>query len=142
MKNKVIFISIALLLLSLASCQKKMTGNAITIEASTNTPISFFHIYKTCKPGPNLLPLGPFDNLNNLGNGNYDYEIEEGYKENCFTITGTILANSDTTGKTTVNIEAYYTEEGNVCGFQDIEMKRPHGEYKINYEFRADTYLE
>jgi hypothetical protein len=142
MKNKLSYITIGLLLLIVSSCQKDPTGNPITVEASTNTPIAYFNIYESCMPGPNSLPLGSFDNLNDLGGGNYDYQLEEGYEELCYTITGNILANSDSTGTTMVSIKAFYTEEGNVVGFQDIEMKRPHGEYKIKYEFRADTYLE
>lgn len=34
------------------------------------------------------------------------------------------------------------TEEGNVVGFQELEVKRPHDERSIRYEFRPDTYLE
>lgn len=141
MKNKLLFIPIALLLTT-TSCKKDITGNAITIEANTSDTVTKFRIYNSCEPGPNSLPLGSFDNLNYLGNGNYHYEIEKGYDESCFTITGTIPENNDPTGVTTVSIDAYYTQEGNVAGFQDIEIKRPHDEQQIKYEFRPETYVE
>jgi hypothetical protein len=142
MKNKLLFTTVTLILLTATSCKKDLTGNAITIEANTNDTVTQFHLYRSCKPGPNFLPLGYYDNLNYLGNGNYHYEIEKGYDESCFTLTGTIPENQDSTGKTTVNIDAFYTEEGNVVGFQDLELKRPHNEYKISYEFRPDTHIE
>ncbi|PHR43955.1 MAG: hypothetical protein COA32_15585 [Fluviicola sp.] len=142
MKNKLLFIPIILMFLTATSCQKDLTGNAITIEANTNDTVTYFRIYRSCEPGSNFLPQGSFNNLNYLGNGNYNYEIEKGYEETCFTITGTIPENNDSTGKTTVNIDIFYTEEGNVVGFQDIELKRPHGEQYIRYEFRPDTYIE
>jgi hypothetical protein len=142
MKNKLLYPLFIFILVLSASCKKDLTGNAITIEANTNDTVSYFRIYSSCEPGPNGLPLGSFDDLNYLGNGNYSYEIEKGYDESCFTITGTVPENNDTTGKTIVNIDAFYTEEGNVVGFQDIELKRPHGEQRIKYEFRPDTYLE
>lgn len=142
MKNKLLFTSIILAFLAASSCKKDLTGNAITIEANTNDTVSYFRIYRSCEPGPNFLPQGSFNNLNYLGNGNYNYEIEKGYDESCFTITGTIPENTSTTGLTTVSIDVYYTEEGNVVGFQDLEIKRPHDEQYIRYEFRPDTYIE
>ncbi|MEX2484533.1 MAG: hypothetical protein WED10_08235 [Brumimicrobium sp.] len=142
MKNKLPFIIIILALLTATSCKKDLTGNAITIETNTNDTVTYFRLYSSCEPGPNQLPLGSFDDLNYLGNGDHHYEIEKGYEEPCFTITGIIPENNDSIGKTTMNIDVFYTEEGNVVGFQDIELKRPHGEYKISYEFRADTYIE
>lgn len=142
MKNKLYFISFLILLSAATSCKKDLIGNTITVESNTNDTVTYFRIYNSCEPGPNSLPLGTFDNLNYFGNGNYDYQIEKGYDDVCFTITGTIPENTNTTGVTTVSINAYYTEAGNVVGFQDIELKRPHGEYKISYEFRADTYID
>jgi hypothetical protein len=130
------------MLLTVTSCKKDLTGNAITIEANTNDTVTNFHIYPSCEPGPNSLPLGFLDGLNYLGDGDYHYEIEKGYDESCFTITGKIPEDTSTTGITTVSINVFYTEEGNVVGFQDIELKRPHDEYQIRYEFRPDTYLE
>ncbi|MDX1651260.1 MAG: hypothetical protein R3277_02135, partial [Brumimicrobium sp.] len=85
---------------------------------------------------------GAFYPLENNGNGNYSYQIASGYENDCFTITGDVPANNDTFGKTIIDIDVFYTEEGNVVGFQDIELQRPHGEYHIFYEFRPDTYLE
>jgi hypothetical protein len=57
-------------------------------------------------------------------------------------ITGTIPANNNASGITTLAIDVFYTHEGNVVGFYNIELQRPHDEYAIRYEFRPDTYLE
>jgi hypothetical protein len=142
MKNNFVFISIITALLTVTSCKKDLTGNAITIEANTNDTVRYLRIYESCMPGPNQLPQGSWTDLNYLGNGNYNFQLEKGYEESCFTITGTILENNDSTGTTKFEVDIYYTEEGNVVGFQEIELKRPHGEQKIRYEFRPDTYLD
>ena len=104
-------------------------------------PVNYFYLYNSCEPGPGQ-PLGIASALENLGNGNYSYQLESGYESDCFTITGDVPANNDTTGKTIIDIDVFYTEEGNTVGFQDIELERPHGEYHIFYEFRPDTYVE
>jgi hypothetical protein len=93
-------------------------------------------------PSPNNLPTGIPKNLNYLGNGVYNFQLQEGYNEDCLTLTGTVLENNDSSGTTKVNIDIYYTNEGNVVGFQELELKRPHGNYELRFEFRADTYLE
>ena len=143
MKNRLFTILIISTLFLLTSCQKDLTGNPITIEASSNTLIDDFDLYTSCSPGPGGLPLDYPDSLHGDGNGNYSYQIDAGYSPSqCFTIGGTIPANTDSTGKTIVNIDIFYTEEGNVVGFQDIELQRPHDAYAINYEFRPDTYVE
>ena len=142
MKNSPIYMATLVLLFLIVSCQKDLTGNAISVEARSNVTVDKFHLYSTCRDGPNQLPLGNFDPLNASGNGYYTYSISAGYETECFTVTGNIPANNDSTGTTQVEIEAFYTEEGNVVGFQEIEFKRPHDEYKIRYEFRPDTYLE
>ena len=141
MKNSP-FYSVILLLLITVSCRKDLPGNAISVEARSNVTVDKFHLYSTCRDGPNQLPLGDFVPLNESGNGYYTYSISAGYETECFTVTGTIPATSDSTGTTKVDIDAYYTEEGNVVGFQEIELQRPHDEYAIRYEFRPDTYLE
>lgn len=143
MKNRFGITLFVYCLLLLFSCKKDLTGNPITIEASSNTLIDDFDLYTSCSPGPGGLPLGYPDSVNGDGTGNYTFQIESGYDANqCYTITGTIPANNDTTGKTIVNIDVFYTDEGNVVGFEDIELKRPHGAYAIGYEFRPDTYIE
>lgn len=126
----------------MTSCRKDLTGNAITIEVDTNDSISFLRLYDSCEPGPNNLPQGSWTDFTYLGNGNYEFQLEKGYEENCFTITGTILENNDSTGTTRFYVDLYYTEEGNTVGFQELELKRPHGDHQIRYEFRPDTYLE
>lgn len=140
MKNKFLFLAITLLLFTVTSCQKKRT--VITIEVNTNDIFTYFKLHYSCEPGLNQLPSGPSSYLDYLGNGNYHHETYEVPKVKCFTITGTIPENNDSIGKTIVNIDAFYTEEGNIVGFKNIELKRPHGEYKISYKFRADTYIE
>lgn len=142
MQDKINYIVFLLALFLMVSCKKDLTGNAISIEASSNVSVDYFRLYYSCDPGPGMIPYGSFDNLNSEGNGNYSYQLDAGYTSSCFMITGTISANNDTTGKTVVNIDAFYTEEGNVVGFEDIELKRPHDQYAIRYEFRADTYIE
>ena len=142
MINKLLFILLTLAFFTATSCRKDLPGNAISVEARSNVTVDKFHLYSTCRDGPNQLPLGDFNPLNASGNGYYTYSISAGYETECFTVTGNIPANNDSTGTTKVNIEAFYTEEGNVVGFQDIELKRPHDEYEIRYEFRPDTYLE
>ena len=142
MKNKLLFFAITLLFLTATSCKKDLTGNAITIAAETNDTVTQFRLHRSCEPGPDNLPSGNYDILNDLGNGNYHYELEKDYDASCFTITGTIPEDTSNTGVTTLSINIFYTEAGNVVGFKDLELKRPHDEYKISYEFRPDTYLE
>jgi hypothetical protein len=144
MKNSSRYIIVGLILFLISSCHKDPTGNPITVEATANVEIEYFKIYDDCGDGPNGIPLSQYwlANIEEESPGNYAYQIEKGYENSCFFIAGTIPAVSDTVGKTQVSIKAFYTEEGNICGFQDIEMKRPHNAYTIRYEFRADTYLE
>ena len=142
MQNKLFFISIILLLFATSSCRKDLTGNTILIEANTNDSIGYLRLYNSCRPGPNNLPLGSWTDFNYLGNGNADFLLEKGYTDDCFTITGRIPENTDTTGSTKVNILAYYKEEGNTVGFHNIQLQRPHDQYQIRYELRPDTYLE
>jgi hypothetical protein len=143
MKNKLYFLTILLLLLVNYGCHKNLSGNAVTVDASTNSDtIINFWLHRSCEAGPGGIPPGSKYNFENLGNGQYFLKITEGYKNKCFTVTGTIPANTDTIGKTVFNLKAYFTNEGNVIGFQDIELKRPHSEYLIRYDFRTDTYIE
>lgn len=142
MKNKLLFTSIILFLLTATSCKKDLTGNEITVELSTNDTLSFLRFYKSCEPGPDGMPLGSYDTFDDHGNGNYSIKVEEGYQNDCFMVAGAIAENNDSSGTTVLNIDAYYTKEGNVVGFQELTFKRPHDEYQIRYEFRPDTYLE
>ena len=142
MKNKLYIFSLFIFLTATTSCKKDLTGNAITIEVDTNDSISFLRLYDSCEPGPNNLPQGSWTDFTYLGNGFYEFQLEKGYEEDCFTVTGRLEENNDSSGTTIVNINAYYTEEGNVVGFQELEIKRPHDERSIRYEFRPDTYLE
>lgn len=143
MNSNRLYISAIAILLAITSCKKDLTGNAISIEANSNVIIAdYFRFYDNCDPGPGMIPSGSFDTLNGNGNGYYTYQLESGYSSNCFMITGTIPANNNASGKTTVAIDVYYTHEGNVVGFYNIELQRPHDAYAIRYEFRPDTYLE
>ncbi|MGM0477912.1 MAG: hypothetical protein ACQERC_01730 [Bacteroidota bacterium] len=142
MKNKHLYLIAVPAVLSIFGCQKDLTGNAISIEAHSNVKVKNFHLYSTCRDGPNQLPLGNFDPLNEISNGYYTYQIDKGYETECFTVTGTVPENTDSTGETTVDITAFYTDAGNKTGFQKIELQRPHESYKIRYEFRPDTYIE
>lgn len=142
MKNKLYILSTLTLVLTVTSCRKDLTGNAITIEVDTNDSISFLRLYNSCEPGPNQLPQGSWTDFTYLGNGASEFQLEKGYDRACYTVIGFVPANSDSTGSTTIDILAYYKEEGNVTGFQTIERKRPHGEFRISYAFRPDTYLE
>jgi len=143
MQNKLFLISIVFSLFATASCRKDLTGNTILIEASTNDTIGYLRLYNSCDPGPNInVPLGSWKDFTYLGDGNASFILEKGYTEECFTVTGRVHENTDTTGVTTVDILAYYQEEGNTVGFHNIQLKRPHEQYFIRYEFRPDTYLE
>lgn len=146
MKNKLLFIPVFFFLLTATSCKKDLRGNSVTITGSTNDTIMYFYYHSTnqsyCPPiadpvvgYPHIIPY--------LGNGSYRVDLtEEESNTVCLSITGTIPANQDSTGKTILSIEAYYTKEGNITGFQNIELKRPHEEYKIVYQFSPDTYIE
>ncbi len=125
-------------------CKKEIVGNPVRVEVYSNVaPTTYFGLYNSCQAGPGGYPDFAPEPLTDNGNGNYLYQIDAGYSPTqCFTIGGTIPANSDTTGKTIVDIDVFYREEGNVVGFQDIELQRPHGAYAIRYEFRPDTYVE
>ena len=143
MKNKLFLISIISLLVTTSSCRKDLTGNTILIEAATNDSIAFLRLYNSCDPGPDFsVPLGSWTDFTYLGDGNANFLLEKGFTEECFTVTGRVPENMDTTGVTTVDILAYYQEEGNTVGFHNIQLKRPHEQYFIRYEFRPDTYLE
>src|SRR5690606_33531655 len=114
----------------------------ITITASTNDSIISLRIYKKCTALADP-SIGSFIFFNYLGGGNYEVNLNEEDSDNpCFKIAGTIPENQDSLGTTKVSIEAFFTKEGNVVGFQDTELKRPHGEYLIIYEFSPDTYIE
>ncbi len=141
MKNKLRVLPIIILLFTATSCKKDLTGNAITIQASSNLSVDDFYLYDSCEPGPGE-PQGSKFPLENSGTGNYSYQLDSGYDSDCFTIMGFVPSNNDTTGKTIVAIDVFYSEEENTVGFQDIELERPHGEYRIFYEFRPDTYIE
>jgi hypothetical protein len=146
MKNKLPFITLFFTLLIASSCHKDPTGNPITVEATSNVEIEQFRIYEDCGPGPNGIPLSHhwLANIEEESPGNYAYQIEKGYENTCFFIAGTIPAVADTVGKTVVSIKAFYTEEGNVCGFFDVELDRPHAgnSWAIRYEFQPSTFFE
>jgi len=124
------------------SCQKDLNGKAITVDVSTNGTLSFLRFYEGCNPGPDGMPSGSYATFNNQGNGNYSILVEEGYQNTCFMVAGAIAENNDSSGKTEFNIHAFYTTEGNVVGFKELEIKRPHGEFQIRYKFHSDTYIE
>lgn len=141
MKNRLSTITILISIFLFTSCKKELEGNSISIDVNSNLPVDYFYLYNSCEPGPGE-PLGSKFSLQNNGNGDYFYQLESGYESDCFTIVGDVASNNDTSGKTIIDIDVFYTEEGNVVGFQDIELERPHGEYRIFYEFRPDTYIE
>ena len=141
MKIKLLYTLLGLVVIT-TSCQKDLNGNAITVDVTTNDTLIFLRFYERCDSGPDGMPSGSYSFFNNQGSGNYSISVEEGYQNNCFIVAGAIAANNDSTGKTVLNINAFYTNEGNVVGFKELELKRPHDEYQIRYEFQADTYLE
>lgn len=145
MKNKLLFITV-ILILTATSCQKDLTGSSITITAYANDTIEYFYYRSTHEsfcPPINDPSTGTIKAITYTGNGNYLVDLDEEETNTvCISITGTIPENQDTIGYTIINIEAYYTEEGNVVGFQDIKLKRPHDETEIAYQFRPDTYIE
>ena len=142
MKNKLLFILLIFFLVSNSSCRKNLVGNEITITLSTNDTLSFLRFYKSCQAGPGGMPSGTFNTFDDHGNGNYSFIVEEGYKNACFMVAGAITENNDSSGTTVLNINAFYTKEGNIVGFDEIKLKRPHDKFQIRYEFRPDTYLE
>jgi hypothetical protein len=143
MKNSASIILSPLLFLAVMGCQKDLAGNAITVEAYTNAnTISSFWLHPSCEMGPGGIPFGSYTLFENLGNGNYLNEVEEGYTNPCFKVTGTIPANNDSVGTTVFNLKAFFTNEKNVVGFQNIERKRPHGQIDIRYEFSVRSWLE
>lgn len=141
-KLKTLILSI-LLIFSIVGCKKTFVGNPITIEATSTVPISNLRFYVTCNAGPGGFPLGdPVYFVDNL-NGSYTHQVASGYHPaECFTIGGTVPADTSTTGVTKVDIQAFYTNEGNVTGFYTLELKKPHGEYTIRYQFSPATYIE
>lgn len=77
------------------------------------------------------------------GDGAYFLNLDEKESSSsCLMVVGTIPENQSSEGVTKVTINAFFTEHGNIVGFQDIEIKRPHGQRQIKYEFHTDTYLE
>lgn len=142
MKNKLLDISLFIFLFFVTSCRKDLTGNAITVDVSTNDTFIFLRFYDRCDAGPNGMPSGSYSTFDDHGNGNYSINVEEGYQNDCFMVAGAIAENNDNSGTTVLNVDAYYTEEGNIVGFQEIKLKRPHNEYQIRYEFRPDNYVD
>jgi hypothetical protein len=144
MKNSASIILSPLLFLAVMGCQKDLAGNAITVEAYTNAnTISSFRMYFRCSSGPGGFPIGSADAFfENAGNGNYILHVDEGYPFDCFVVGGTIPANNDSVGTTVFNLKAFFTNEKNVVGFQNIERKRPHGQIDIRYEFSVRSWLE
>lgn len=143
MKNKLLIFTVFSLFYVVSSCRKDLTGSPITIAIESNEAISYFKIVKACgsMSDPSVSMQAIY--WDDLESGNYTFDLTKEESDNpCFKIVGTVAANSDTVGKTIINIEAFFTEHGNIVGFQDVELKRPHGEYKIDYQFRPETYLE
>lgn len=140
MINKNIFLIVIIALL--AGCKKEFVSKPITIEATSNIQIEQFRFHNSCGPSPYYLNY--WGVIEDQGNGKYSAQIPEGYDELCFVVSGEIPANNDTFGKTIISVQAFYSEEGNVCGFFDLEVDRPHSAntYALNFEFRADTYIE
>ena len=142
MKIKRMITNSIIVLLLFLGCKKEFISKPITIEAMSNIQINYFRYHNSCDSSPYYLNF--WGDIEDQGNENYQAQIPEGYDELCFTVSGEIPANSDTVGKTVISVEAFYSEEGNVCGFFDLELDRPHGanSYALEFQFRADTYLE
>lgn len=149
MKNKHPLITIVFILLTATSCQKDLAGNPITVEVYTNDTLTNLAVYSTNETSHCPPPASPAIGVNSgklipyIGNGNYRIELDEEASDTyCVTIKGAIPANEDSVGTSKSEIQAFFTEHDNVVGFQNIELKRPHDEYKIVYQFRPDTYIE
>lgn len=148
MKNKLYFISFLILLSAATSCKKDLIGSPITLTGSTNDTIHNFYYHITNKSFDYCPPIaspaiGSPKGITYTGNGNYQINLDEEESNRvCISITGTIPANEDTVGVTKANIQAFFTEHSNIVGFKNVELKRPHEEYKIEYQFRPDTYIE
>lgn len=142
MRNRNVVLILFLTMFVLMSCEKEFVSKPITIEATSNVEIDNFRFHNSCGPSPYYLNY--WGEITNQGNGIYRREISEEYDEVCFVVSGDIPANTDTTGKTIISVRAFYSDEGNVCGFYDLEIDRPHNAntYALNFEFRADTYIE
>lgn len=140
MNDNIIF-SVIIFLFLLCSCKKDLTGNSISIQTNSNVLIDDYYLYYSCEPGPGE-PLGSKFPIENNGSGIYYYQLESGYEIDCFTIIGDVAANNDTSGRTIIDLDLFYTEKGSTVGFQNIEIERPHDQYRIYYEFRPDTYIE
>jgi hypothetical protein len=143
MKNSYVIIGLMLTVMAISGCKKTIVGNPITIEATSTVPINYLRFYVTCYAGPGGFPLSdPVYFVDNL-NGSYTHQVAAGYHPaSCFTIGGTIPADTSTTGVTKVDIQAFYTHEGHVAGFYTLELKKPHGAYTIRYQFSPATYIE
>ena len=143
MKNKLLIFSILSVLFIISSCRKDLTGSPLTIAIETNEAISYFKILKVCGSMSDSSVSSKAIYWEDLESGNYTFDLTKEESDNpCFKIVGTVAANAETVGKTIINIEAFFTEHGNVVGFQHIELTRPHGTYKIGYQFKPETYLE
>lgn len=143
MKNKFLILTIFSLLFVVSSCRKDLTGSPLTIDIETNEAISYFKIVKACGSMSDPSVSSKAIYWDDLVSGKYSIDLTKEDSDNpCFKIVGTVAANAETVGKTIINIEAFFTEHGNVVGFQHIELTRPHGTFKIDYQFKPETYLE
>lgn len=149
MKNKFVFIVVIFVLLAANSCKKDLTESPISIEASTNYTLTDLVVNGTnqsryCPPiGDPAATAFFYGFVPYVGGGVYRLDVDEDASiKYCITIRGTIPANEDSTGTTEVAVQAFFTEYGNVFGFHEIKLKRPHDEHDIVYRCRPDTYIE
>ncbi|MGM0477909.1 MAG: hypothetical protein ACQERC_01715 [Bacteroidota bacterium] len=149
MKNDFLFVTVIFVFITVNSCQKDLTGSPISIEARTNYTITDLVVHGTnqthyCPPLASPAATAHFYGfIPYIGGGLYQLDVDEDASVNyCITIRGTIPAIEDTTGTTKVAINAFFTKHGNVFGFHELELKRPHDEHHIVHRCRPDTYIE
>lgn len=143
MKNKFLYLLFSFILVLSTSCQKDLRGSLISINASTNdNTLNGMRVYLKCSALADPSIGSPIA-FTPDGDGAYFLNLDEKESSSsCLMVVGTIPENQSSEGVTKVTINAFFTEHGNIVGFQDIEIKRPHGQRQIKYEFHTDTYLE
>ena len=143
MKNKFLYLLFSFVLVLNTSCRKDLRGSLISISASTNDDtLVNMRVYLKCSALADP-SIGSPISFSEEGGGEYFLNLNEKESSStCLMVAGTIPENQSSEGVTKITINAFFTEHGNPVGFQELEVKRPHDERSIRYEFRPDTYLE
>jgi hypothetical protein len=144
MINKIFSLAVIIFLfLCIFSCRKNLTGSAISVQVNTNNDtIKNLRIYTKCTALADP-SIGSPIYFEYLGDGKYLVDLNKiNSSSECLMIVGTVIGNQDSIGTTNVNIKAFFTEHGNIVGFQEIGWARPHGSRDFYYDLRTDTYIE